>query len=37
MPALVKVEVVDRATQLSADELEQIRKGAEGIFRAQTQ
>ena len=37
MPALVKVEVVDRATQLSADELEQIRKAAEGIFRAQTQ
>jgi hypothetical protein len=37
MPALVKVEVVDRATQLSAAELEQIRKAAEGIFRAQTQ
>jgi hypothetical protein len=36
-PSLVKVEIVDRATQLSADELEQIRKAAEGIFRAQTQ
>jgi hypothetical protein len=36
-PSLVKVEVVDRATQLSAGDLEQIRKAAEGIFRAQTQ
>ncbi|MEO6599798.1 MAG: hypothetical protein ABIQ16_08005 [Polyangiaceae bacterium] len=37
MPSLVKVEVIDHATQLSADALEQIRKAAEGILRALTQ
>jgi hypothetical protein len=34
--AIVKVEVADRGTNLQSDELEQIRKAAEGIFRTQT-
>lgn len=37
MPSLVKVELVNHATQLGSGELEQIRKAAEGIFRGQTQ
>jgi hypothetical protein len=35
MPAIVKVEVSDRGTNLNGDEVEQIRKAAEGIFRGQ--
>ncbi len=37
MPAIVKVEFVDRGTCLGMAELEQIRKAAEGVFRAQNQ
>ena len=36
-PAIVSVDVVDRATQLTRDDLEQIRSRAEAIFRAQSQ
>lgn len=35
MPSIVKVEVSDRGTKLSSEEVEQIRKVAEGIFRGQ--
>ena len=35
MPSIVRVEVSDRGTSLPSAELEQIRKVAEGIFRAQ--
>ena len=35
MPAIVKVEVSDRGTNLPGEEVEQIRKVAEGIFRGQ--
>ncbi len=37
VPSLVKVEVVEHGTSLGRAELEQIRSGAEAIFRAQTQ
>ena len=33
MPSIVRVEVSDRGTNLPADEVEQIRMAAEGIFR----
>jgi hypothetical protein len=33
IPAIVKVEASDRATNLQPEEIEQIRKVAEGIFR----
>lgn len=33
LPAIVKVEASERGTGLSAGEIEQIRAGAEGIFR----
>jgi hypothetical protein len=33
MPAIVRVEVSDRGTNLQPGEIEQIRKIAEGIFR----
>jgi hypothetical protein len=35
MPSIVRVEVSDRGSHLSAGEIEQIRKTAEGIFRGQ--
>jgi hypothetical protein len=35
MPSIVKVEASDRGTNLGGEEVEQIRKVAEGIFRAQ--
>jgi hypothetical protein len=34
-PAIVAVKVSDRGTHLRAEELEQIRSAAEGIFRGQ--
>jgi hypothetical protein len=34
-PAIVAVKVSDHGTDLRAEELEQIRKAAEGIFRGQ--
>lgn len=37
MPSFVSLEVVERGTDLGKDELEQIRKAAEGIFRGQSQ
>jgi hypothetical protein len=36
VPAIVRVELADRGSNLRSDELEQIRKTAEGIFRLQT-
>ena len=33
MPSIVRVEVSDCGSNLAADEIEQIRKVAEGIFR----
>ena len=36
-PAIVRVDVLDRSTELSRDELEQIRHRAEAIFRAESQ
>ncbi|MEO7037713.1 MAG: hypothetical protein ABI548_27365 [Polyangiaceae bacterium] len=35
IPAIVKVEASDRNTNLRHEEIEQIRKAAEGIFRGQ--
>jgi hypothetical protein len=35
MPAIVKVEVREQGTSLRRDEIEQIRKAAEGIFLGQ--
>ena len=35
MPAIVKVEASDRGSNLQADEIEQIREVAEGVFRGQ--
>jgi hypothetical protein len=34
VPAIVKVEADERGTGLQPDEIEQIRKSAEGIFRS---
>jgi hypothetical protein len=35
MPAIVKVEAREQGTSLQRDEIEQIRKAAEGIFLGQ--
>ena len=35
MPAIVRVEAIERGTNLPPEEVEQIRKLAEGIFRGQ--
>ncbi len=35
MPAIVRVEIADRGSLLQPEEIEQIRKTAEGIFRGQ--
>jgi hypothetical protein len=35
MPSIVRVEISDNGTSLPSEELEQIRKVAEGVFRAQ--
>jgi len=36
-PAIVRVDVLDLATELTRDELEQIRDSAEAIFRTESQ
>jgi hypothetical protein len=35
IPAIVKVEAAERGTSLPGEEVEQIRKAAEGFFRSQ--